>query len=82
MDIAVRFVLAAAKCDRLRLTTEHAASSYGQPVLVDDYTDQAYGPGDTIIGAPILTVPFGPDDAEAVVATRAWNARVKQARQV
>ncbi len=29
-----------------RLTTEHPASSYGQPVLVHGPTGTAYGPGD------------------------------------
>ena len=28
------------------LTTEHSASSYNQPVLVDRGNDQAYGPAD------------------------------------
>ena len=28
------------------LTTNHAASSYNQPVLVDRGTDEAYGPAD------------------------------------
>lgn len=31
-----------------RYTTDHAASSYGQPVLVDDETGTAYGPGDLL----------------------------------
>jgi hypothetical protein len=30
------------------LTTEHSASSYGQPVLVDTETGQAYGTGDIL----------------------------------
>ena len=30
------------------LTTEHAASSYGQPVLVDTETGQAYGVADIL----------------------------------
>lgn len=32
---------------RLRLTTDHAASSYGIPVAVDE-TGKAYGPGDIL----------------------------------
>lgn len=32
----------------MRYTTDHAASSYGQPVLVDDETGIAYGPGDLL----------------------------------
>ena len=30
------------------LTTDHSASSYGQPVLVDRGYDTAYGPGDIV----------------------------------
>jgi hypothetical protein len=30
------------------LTTEHAASSYGQPVLVNRGTGEAFGPGDIL----------------------------------
>lgn len=30
------------------LTTEHAASSHGDPVLVDEHTGTAYGPGDIL----------------------------------
>jgi hypothetical protein len=30
------------------LTTEHAASSYGQPVLVNRTTGEAFGPGDVL----------------------------------
>jgi hypothetical protein len=33
---------------RFILTTGHAASSYGQPVLVDTETGQAYGKGDIL----------------------------------
>jgi len=29
-----------------RLTTEHSASSYNQPVFVDDATSTPHGPGD------------------------------------
>ena len=32
----------------LRYTADHAASSYGQPVLVDTETGAAYGPGDLL----------------------------------
>jgi hypothetical protein len=34
------------------LTTEHAASSYGQPVLVNRGTGEAYGPGDVVMLYP------------------------------
>lgn len=34
-----------------RYTTDHASSSYGQPVLIDDETGAAYGPGDLLTTA-------------------------------
>ncbi|MFW6113399.1 MAG: hypothetical protein ACOC78_00555 [Actinomycetota bacterium] len=34
--------------DRYILTTEHSASNYGIPVLVDTETGEAYGKGDTL----------------------------------
>lgn len=34
------------------LTTDHAASSYGQPVLVNRGTGEAYGPGDVLVPYP------------------------------
>jgi hypothetical protein len=37
---------------RWMLTTEHAASSYGQPVLVDKGTGRSYGPEDIILVGP------------------------------
>jgi len=36
------------KSKKYILTTEHAASSYGQPVLVDTETGQAYGRADIL----------------------------------
>lgn len=36
-----------------RWTTDHAASSYGQPVLVNDETGVAYGPGDNLATAEV-----------------------------
>lgn len=42
-----------------QLTTEHAASSYGQPVLVID--GEAFGPGD------LLTLPDG-----GMMVAREW----------
>ena len=38
------------------LTTDHASSSYGQPVLLIDGV--AYGPGDTIDRQPLLVTMF------------------------
>jgi hypothetical protein len=34
------------------LTTDHAASSYGQPVLVNRGTGKTYGPGDILKASP------------------------------
>lgn len=34
------------------LTTEHSASSYGQPVLVNRTTGDAYGPADVVKAYP------------------------------
>ena len=34
--------------ERYVLSTEHSASSYGQPVLVDTETREAYGRGDIL----------------------------------
>lgn len=34
------------------LTTEHAASSYGQPVLINRATQEAFGPGDIVRAYP------------------------------
>jgi hypothetical protein len=36
------------KKEKYILTTEHAASSYGQPVLVNTETNEAYGIGDIL----------------------------------
>lgn len=37
-------------------TTDHAASSYGQPVLVNDATGTAYGPGDILSTAQVAEI--------------------------
>ena len=34
------------------LTTDHSASSYGQPVLVNRGTGEAFGPGDVLQAYP------------------------------
>ena len=34
------------------LTTDHSASSYGQPVLVNRGTGEAFGPGDVLEAYP------------------------------
>lgn len=41
---------------RLRYTTDHAASSYGIPVLVDDETGVAYGDADYLTTAQVATL--------------------------
>ena len=38
-----------------RYTTDHAASSYGQPVLVNDETGIAYGPGDKLATSEVAS---------------------------
>ena len=51
---------------RFELTTEHAAASYGQPVLVDRETGEAYGPADLVeIGGEYVS---GQQIAEALLA--------------
>jgi len=40
----------------LRYTTDHASSSYGQPVLVDDETGVAYGSGDILTTAQVAAL--------------------------
>jgi hypothetical protein len=40
------------------LTTEHSASSYGQPVLVNRGSGEAYGPGDVF--QPYPSWPYLP----------------------
>lgn len=52
------------------LSTEHAASSYGQPVLVHRATGEAYGPGDILTAYP----SYGPRPAAAVVRRLARTA--------
>jgi len=55
---------------RATLTTEHATSSYGRPVVVID--GQAYGPGDWFNGRPILL--RRPHDDDGLSATiDQWN---------
>lgn len=38
-----------------RYTTDHAASSYGQPVLVNDETGIAYGPADRMATSEVAS---------------------------
>ena len=51
--------------DRFDLTTEHTASSYGQPVLVDREAMQAFGPADNVNAPDDL---LGPETAQHVVS--------------
>jgi len=46
--------------DRFDITTDHAASSYGQPVLVDSTTGDVFGPDDDINPQGYI---FGPETA-------------------
>ncbi len=54
------------------LSTEHAASSYGQPVLVHRATGDAYGPGDIVKPYP----SYGYVPALDAVARLAKTARL------
>ncbi len=49
------------------LSTEHAASSYGQPVLVNRETGEAFGPAD----------PVRPDPSCALMSGRLAVARMR-----
>jgi hypothetical protein len=57
---------------RATLTTDHAASSYGQPILV--LAHQAYGPGE--IGCVRTAVLDTPTEKCALVLS--WNRAVAQ----
>lgn len=46
MSVIIHFLDGTVKA--AHFTTEHSASSYGQPVLVEDETGIAYGPNDLI----------------------------------
>jgi hypothetical protein len=52
------------------LTTEHAASSYEQPVLVDRGTGLAYGPADIIVPYPSWGHMLARDAVGRMVATK------------
>lgn len=59
------------------LTTEHAASSYGQPILLVD--GQPYGPGDL---PGTVMIPAGTDPTIVHAAKRAgWRVRLQRARR-
>ena len=60
MNATCRFNLNHPQWKTGRLTTEHASSSYGQPVVVGD-DGQSYGPGDIFL----LMLLGGGDEAEA-----------------
>jgi len=53
------------------LSTEHAASSHGQPVLVRRATGEAYGPGDVVKMFP----SYGFEPAREAVARLARSSR-------
>lgn len=52
------------------LSTEHAASSYGQPVLVDRGSGEAYGPGDILRPYPSWGWTTGAAAVERMTATK------------
>jgi len=67
--------------DGVTLTDEHAASSYGQLVLVDDQ-GEGYGPGDPAPGNPAVTcaeyvrqVVADADAVERLQAFYGWPTR-------
>ena len=51
------------------LTTEHAASSYGQPVLVNRATGEAYGPGDILKPYPSWGLMLATEAVKRMAAT-------------
>jgi hypothetical protein len=59
------------------LSTEHAASSYGQPVLVQRHTGQTFGPGDRVQLYP----SYGYTTAAAAVSRFAKTAPLSTAAQ-
>lgn len=72
------------------LTTEHSASSYGQPVLVNRSTGDAFGPGDIVKPYPswgFMTaadavqrmLKMRPTQKGAVAVERFLGSMVKQA---
>ncbi len=56
------------------LSTDHAASSYGQPVLVNRPTGEAYGPADVVKAYP----SYGFMPAAAAVARMARTANLDE----
>jgi hypothetical protein len=51
------------------LTTESAASSYGQPVLVNRATGEAFGPGDVVRFGPSLGFVLAADIVRRLART-------------
>ncbi len=56
------------------LSTEHAASSYGQPVLVHRTTGDAYGPGDIVRPYPSYGLMRAVDAVRRLAKTAKLNA--------
>ena len=59
---------------RYELSTEHSASSYGIPVLVDKETKKTYGRGDLL--------PDGRPAIAVIEELEAEDCRLKQARDL
>ena len=55
------------------LTTQHAASSYGQPVLLHRPTGNVYGPGDTLEAYPRWGMQLGRDVVRRLSRTRQFS---------
>jgi len=64
----------------MRLTTDHPASSYGIPVLVDEQ-GQAYGPADNILG-DIVTTIFGPTTGADIVTGAMPTSKTEANRDI
>jgi hypothetical protein len=60
------------------LTTEHAASSYGQPVLVDRGTGLAYGPANIIVPYPSWGHMLARDAVKRMAATKKLGKKEQQ----
>ena len=62
------------------LTTEHASSSYGQPVLVNRGSQEAFGPGDIVKPYPSWGYMLAADAVKRMVKT-ARSAKARKAAE-
>lgn len=61
------------------LTDEHAAASYGLPVLV--YKGTAYGPGDLTLSEPLTILPTTGVAAADAIRAAGWAVRLYSEEQ-